>query len=249
MRIALISDIHGNLVSLDAVLEDIDHQLVDQLICLGDVVTTGPHPHECVERLLALNCPGITGNHEDNLLDPQVVRMRRESLWAATLDWCDQQLTEDDLVYLRSFKPWIEVPLDATHNLLCFHGSPRSNRECILPTTPDDELRTMLNGHKATLMAGGHTHVQMMRRNKDATIINVGSVGLPFDRCLPNAEEKRIVPWAEYTIVTWSRGTLNIDLRRVAVDFEAIKQATAASDNPYNWIPYWYTPAERPVDY
>jgi hypothetical protein len=116
--------------------------------------------------------------------------------------------------------------------------------DLILPTTPDEELRPMLEGHTATLMAGGHTHVQMLRRNKNALIVNVGSVGLPFDRYLPTATEKRVMPWAEYTLVTWLNGALNIDLRHVPIDFEALKQASANSTNPYNWMDVWFTPEE-----
>ena len=196
-----------------------------------------------------LGISGITGNHEDNLFDPEVVKNRSQSLWAATLDWCDKQITDDDVAYLRSFQPWIDVPLDSTHSVLCFHGSPRSNREMIMSTTPDDELRTKLDGRTATVMAGGHTHVQMLRRNRDALIVNVGSVGLPFDHYLPSPDEKRILPWAEYALITWSRGALSVDLRRVPIDFAALKQATATSDNPYDWMYVWFTPDERPYDY
>lgn len=244
MKIALISDIHGNLVSLEAVLEDIDKNHIDQIICLGDVVTTGPQPHQVVERLRAINCPGIIGNHDSAMIDPAVMQTRPQSRWADTLNWCEQQLSEDDLNYLRSYQQWIEVPLDTTHNLLCFHGSPKSNLDLILPITPDEELRAMLEGHTAAVMAGGHTHVQMLRRNKNLLIVNAGSVGLPFDRYLPNATEKRVLPWAEYTIITWSNGALNVDFRHVPIDFEAVKQATANSDNPYDWMHCWFIPDE-----
>jgi len=245
MRIALISDIHGNLVSLEAVLDDIDKSQVDQIICLGDVVTTGPQPHEVVVRLKRLNCPGVTGNHDSSLLESELIQARHQSRWAETLDWCEQQLSNRDLNYLRSFQSWIKVPLDKTHNLLCFHGSPKANTDFILPTTPDDELRAMLEGHTATLMVGGHTHVQMLRRTRDSLIVNAGSVGLPFDRYLPKETEKRVVPWAEYAIITRATGGLSVDFRRIPIDFEAVKQATAASGNPYNWLSCWFTPDER----
>src|ERR1043165_549014 len=124
MRIALISDIHGNWVSLEAVLEDIAKSHVDQIICLGDVATTGPQPHEVMTCLKALNCPGIMGNHDESQLLPELIQKRYESRWENTLNWCDQQLTEDDFNYLRSYKPYLQVPLDSKHNLLCFHGSP-----------------------------------------------------------------------------------------------------------------------------
>src|SRR5262249_8691846 len=107
MRIALISDIHGYLEPLEAVLEDIDRAQVDALICLGDVATTGPQPHEVTDRLRALNIPGIIGNHDSSLIDPAVIAKRPESRWKATLDWCDAQLTGEDMAYLRAYVPWL----------------------------------------------------------------------------------------------------------------------------------------------
>jgi hypothetical protein len=92
-------------------------------------------------------------------------------------------------------------------------------------------------------MAGGHTHVQMVRRHKDAMIFNVGSVGEPFER-YPSSEP-RILPWAEYAIISWSNGVLGIELRRVPIDFDALKQATMTSGNPFNWMPYWFPPELR----
>jgi predicted phosphodiesterase len=240
MKIALISDIHGNLISLDAVLADIEQCRVDRIICLGDVVTTGPHPHECTKRLRELGIPGITGNHEDYLFKP----VDETSRWKDTLAWCRQQLTAEDVDYLQSFQPYIEVPLDEKNTLLCFHGSPKGNLDYIAAFTPDAELDGMLAGHKAAIMAGGHTHVQMLRRRPDTLLINSGSVGLPFYRYLPSPDEVRVVPWAEYAIVSWSNGAANIDFRRVAIDFEAIKQAANTSDNPYNWMSCWFVPGE-----
>jgi predicted phosphodiesterase len=242
MRIALISDIHGNLVSLDAVLEDIDHCNADQIICLGDVATLGPQPQEVVSRLRALKCPGVTGNHEASLLASEA---HQQSMWEETFAWCEQQLSGDDLHYLRSFQPMIEVPLDKNNRLLCFHGSPRANTDFILPTTPDDELDNMLANHTATVMAGGHTHVQMLRRYKDNMILNVGSVGEPFARYPSSAMDPRVLPWAEYAIVSWSSGALGVEFRRVSIDFDAVKQATIASGNPFNWLQYWITPETR----
>jgi predicted phosphodiesterase len=245
MRIALISDIHANLVSLEAVLEDIDRCQADQIICLGDVATLGPQPHEVVARLSGLNCPGVTGNHEASLLEPEAIQAGQQSIWAETLAWCEQQLSDDDLDYLRSFQPLIEVPLDKNSSLLCFHGSPKANTDFILPTTPDDELKDMLARQTATVMAGGHTHVQMLRRLKDVMIVNVGSVGEPFERYPSSAWEPRILPWAEYAIVSWSNGALGIELRRVPIDFGAAKQATMVSENPFDWMKYWIAPELR----
>lgn len=238
MRIALISDIHGNAVGLDAVLDDISKARIDRVICLGDAATLGPQPHEVVKRLRELNCPGIIGNHETDLFSPE---RSQKSVWAETFAWCREQLTDEDKAYLQSFQPAIEIPLENNKRLLCFHGSPKANTDYILPTTPDDELSAMLNGHDTLVMAGGHTHVQMMRRYHQKIIINTGSVGIPFRRYFPTYEEIRYLPHAEYAIVD-SAGVINIEFRRVPIDFEALERASQNSGNPFNWMPYWFKP-------
>ena len=233
MRVALVSDIHGNLVSLEAVLADIDRVGVDRIVCLGDVATIGPQPREVVARLRALDLAGITGNHESYLLNPDLIcEVADAPPWLEeTMDWCAGQLSSADFDYLRSFQPLIDIPFDTEASLLCFHGSPQSNTDMILATTPAAELDEMLAGHAATVMAGGHTHVQMVRQHNGVMIVNAGSVGEPLDQ-MPVEDATRILPWAEYTIVSWINGLLGIESRRVPIDLEAVKGAVSTSDMP-----------------
>ena len=247
MRIALISDIHANWVSLEAVLADIDREQVDQIVCLGDVAALGPQPREVVVRLEALECPCIMGNHDSHLANPDMVH-EYEPVVAEMTAWCAAQLSEADFDYLRSFQPLLEVPLDAQATLLCFHGSPRSNMDLIFATTPDAELDEMLAGHAATVMAGGHTHVQMLRQHKGVLIVNAGSVGWPLEQ-MPFEPPPRLLPWAEYTIVNWVGGVLGVELRRVPIDLDAVKQATLASDMPFavSWAEGWDDAQKRLV--
>src|SRR5437763_1263968 len=109
------------------------------------------------------------------------------------------------------------VALDAVHTLLCFHGSPRFFHDIIRSTTAEDDLAGMLAGFSATVMAGGHTHGQMLRRYRETIIVNPGSVGLPVERG-PGADHARNPPWAEYALVSQENGVLRIELRRVPVD-------------------------------
>ena len=233
MRIALISDIHGNLVSLETVLADINREGVDQIICLGDVATLGPQPCEVVARLKALDLTGITGNHESYLLSSDLIYedMDAPPWLGEMIDWCASQLSSADFDYLCSFHPLIEIPLDTEASLLCFHGSPKSNTDMILATSPVAELDKMLAGHTATVMAGGHTHVQMVRQHNGVMIVNAGSVGEPLEQ-MPIEDTTRILPWAEYTIVSWVNGTLGIESRRVPIDVDAVRQAVLTSDMP-----------------
>ena len=73
MRVALISDIHGHLFALDAVLADIQHQNVQMIICLGDMATIGPHPREVIDKLCKIGCKCIRGNHDAVILDPSML--------------------------------------------------------------------------------------------------------------------------------------------------------------------------------
>ncbi|MDX1523729.1 MAG: metallophosphoesterase family protein, partial [Anaerolineae bacterium] len=92
-------------------------------------------------------------------------------------------------------------------------------------------LDEMLAGHVATVMAGGHSHVQMIRQHNGMLVVNVGSVGEPMEH-MPIRETTRILPWAEYTIIRWVAGVLGIEARRVPVDVQTIKAAVDQSDMP-----------------
>ena len=242
MHVALISDIHGNRVALDAVLADIERTGADRIICLGDVAALGPQPRPAIARLRALGCPCVLGNHDEHLLRPELI----EGLapWVARMtEWCAAQLSDADRAYLRSFQTLITVELGPQATLLCYHGSPRSHDERILSTTPSAGLDHMLDGHTATVMAGGHNHVQMMRRHRNVTVLDVGSVGQPFEQ-MPFAGTPRLLPWAEYAIIGWVTGVLSVDLRRVPVDVDAVRQAALESDMPgaTQWADSWIDP-------
>jgi putative phosphoesterase len=241
MRIALISDIHGNLVALDAVLDDIESQRPEGLVCLGDVAVFGPQPHEVSQRLMRLDCPVVMGNTDEWLLNPglpeqpddQEARHHEEIAF-----WCLDQLLPTDLEFLRTFRPTIEISLEPDMSLLCFHGSPKSNRDVIVATTPDDQLEQLFSGYDMALLAGGHTHEQLLRRYRGQTIINPGSVGLPIER-LPAAD--RNPPWAEYALISWQAGLLAIELRRVPIDVDEIVGAALRSGMPHAqwWSADW----------
>jgi hypothetical protein len=209
---------------------------------LGDVAALGPQPRLAIARLRELDCPCVMGNHDDHLLHPQ--RVEGLAPWVVQMiQWGASRLTQSDRAYLRSFRPLIEVELGPQASLLCYHGSPRSHDERILSTTPPAELDQMLNGHTATVMAGGHNHVQMMRRHRNRTIVDVGSVGQPFVE-MPFLGTPQLLPWAEYAIVGWVNGVLSVDLRRVPVDVDAVRRAARESGMPgaAEWADSWTEP-------
>jgi len=191
MRLALISDIHGNYTALEAVLADIRQQQVDSTLCLGDVATIGPQPEQVLDKLQALGCACVSGNHDAALLhlDAALAYQIAPPL-IPTLHWCSRRLTAENLEYLRSCRPVIEVALGAEATLLCYHGSPHSTIDLILATTPAEELDRLLAGRAATVMAGGHSHLQMLRQHNGMLVINPGSVGSAFSN-RPHPTQRR----------------------------------------------------------
>ena len=129
MRIGLISDIHGNLFALEAVLAELDREKLDDLICLGDVAALGPEPGAVLARLQALGCPVVMGNTDAWLLSPPDLDAQTNSTRPSSAG-CIAQLTDAERAYIRAFPPTIERSLGAGRTLLCFHGSPRSYRRC-----------------------------------------------------------------------------------------------------------------------
>ncbi len=240
MRIAVIADIHGNLIALDAVLADLEDTGTDRVVCLGDVAATGPQPRGTVARLRALDCPVVMGNTDAASFRPIRLSPTDEDgrRFAEIDEWCAAQLTPEDLSYMRTFQPTLTLPLGHDATLLCCHGSPRGNTEGILATTPDAALARMLAGYDATVLACGHTHAPFIRRYKGTLLLNPGSVGLP---CELTGEEPRNPPWAEYSIVEWRAGSINVDLRRTPIDVDMVVRAALQSGMPHAdwWVAGW----------
>lgn len=240
-RLAFISDIHGNLVALEAVLADIANRGADEIIFLGDLATLGAQPNEVIARIQGMACKMVLGNHDSFLIEKDDISLYTDDEAVLNMvEWCKGKMSSAELDYLRSFKPLIELDLGDDVSMLCFHGSPRSNTEVILATTPANELDESLDGRHATIMVGGHTHIQMLRRHFDTLIVNAGSVGAPFWE-MPPVGRLRILPWAEYAIIEVEKGVINVDLLRVPVDLATIQAAIMASDmdHPEQWLKFW----------
>jgi predicted phosphodiesterase len=234
MRIALISDVHGNLPALKATLDDIRAQGADQVIFLGDAATLGPYPRETLEVLRSLSCICIQGNHDAALLDP----VRAADLQIApplmpTLEWGRNLLSEADFDFLRTFRPTYELDLGHNLTMLCFHGSPLSNTDLILSTTADDVLDGFFAGQSANILAGGHAHIQMMRQRGQQVILNTGSVGNAFSKPFaPGGGAPTLLPWAEYALVRVEKSRWSAALCRVRFDAQAVHRAVTERKNP-----------------
>lgn len=232
MRTTVISDIHGNRVALEAVLADLARHPVDQVVCLGDAIQGGPQPAETAVRLRELGWPIVMGNADAWLLsgiatgtEPTTAQQE------AVREWSLSRLGDEDRAFIAGFAPTLTVDLGDGRELLCFHGSPGSFDEIILPQTPDDEVQRMLGGAAQPYLTGGHTHLQQIRRVGDALFFNPGSVGLAFNR--HPGGTVTVDPWAEYAVVTVADGAFGLELRRVPYDVDALLAIYRASGRPY----------------
>ncbi|HYX49602.1 MAG TPA: metallophosphoesterase family protein, partial [Ktedonobacteraceae bacterium] len=183
MRLAVISDIHGECYPLEQVVQDIRRQGIEQVVCLGDALQGGSQPAETLARLRELHCSVVMGNADAWLITGQHTSAGEEpsEQQREVRDWSLAQLSESDVAFVKQLHSTLEIQLEAGKTLLCFHRSPRSFDEIILPNTPDDVVRQFLGGYDATLLCGGHTHTQQMRRLGNSWYINPGSVSLAYN--------------------------------------------------------------------
>lgn len=193
MRVGIISDIHANLRALEAVISALETDRVDRIICLGDVVAMGPQHVEVVRRLRELDCPVVMGNCDVWLAEWPLPREEGDGIWEQ-VRWAVGLLSPEDIAFMRGFQSTVQLSRGDQRDLLCFHGSPRSNEDVILATTPEEQLDEMLGDDTAAVMIGGHTHLQMARRHRDGILANAGSVGRPGTPA-KGAERNRLGPW------------------------------------------------------
>jgi putative phosphoesterase len=233
--VAVISDIHANVVALDAVLADLELVEPDRVVCLGDVAATGPTPREVVARLKSRDWRFVRGNCDDAMLRYAAGATGDVTDEHDAIDrWCTGRLAPDDIAFLASFEPVVTIDVGG-RTLCCYHGSPHSNLDEILPTTPQHDLDRWLLGQHADVYAGGHTHVPMVGRYREAFVINPGSVGLPFTS---TADGGTINPaWAEYALISIERGRIGVELRRTPIDRAALMDAAAESGMPH--LDWW----------
>ena len=229
MRVAAISDIHGNLPALEAVLADIARRGADLVVQLGDALSGPLWPRETAGLLLSRAFPCVRGNHDRALLgDPGSMGPADAHAWrqldAAHLDW------------LRGWPPRLEV----APGVLLFHATPDDDDTYLLedPSTGYAQLRTpqailaTLEGIDARLMLCGHTHVPRVLALPDGrTIVNAGSVGLPAytDDTGGFHRHENGSPHARYALVDLLPG--RVDAAIVAVDYDRSAASRQAARN------------------
>ena len=169
MRIAIVSDVHGNLVALEAVLADLDGERPDLIVHGGDLAFNGPRPAECVELIRRLGWPGVRGNMDEAL--------ETRHGQHPSIDWARERLGEESNRWLQN------QPLEwrQEDRLALVHAVPGDLWKAVGPQTHDSELRAIYGPLGARLAVYCHIHRPYVRELGDLTVANTGSVGLPFD--------------------------------------------------------------------
>lgn len=183
MRIAAIYDIHANLPALEAVLQDVRHAKVDQIVVGGDVLP-GPMPVETLALLLNLEVPVkfIQGNGEVAVLDvmagrePAAVPEQHRPI----IRWTAEQLSSEHERELASWPKTISLDLPELGHVQFCHATPRNENEIFTRAIPEDRLLPVFQGVSAPLVVCGHTHMQFDRIVGPIRVVNAGSVGMPF---------------------------------------------------------------------
>lgn len=188
MKIAVISDIHGNMEAIEAVMEDIAKQGCDKIFVLGDYAMAGPEPNYAVDYFMERkNNPTfkmIQGNTDLMIADYSDELYGKLKEKAPVM----AEALKNDVGLLnpiqKSFLKNLPIQLEVTEGgvkFLLVHGSPRKNNEDILPTTPLNKVEEMVADVDAEVILCGHTHLPCgFQTSKKQTVVNVGSIGRPF---------------------------------------------------------------------
>jgi putative phosphoesterase len=174
VRVAAISDIHGNLPALEAVLADIDREDVDEIVVAGDTAH-GPWPAEVVDLLVERGARCVRGNADREV-------MERSDRYGPLAAWSADRLGEDRLATVRSWPLTVVLSIDGLGDVLVCHSTPASEDPIYTRITPDAELVGLFDSVAADVLVCGHTHMQYDRAlTSGLRLVNAGSVGMPYE--------------------------------------------------------------------
>jgi putative phosphoesterase len=156
VRVAALYDVHGNLPALEAVLAEVDADVV----LFGGDLTWGPQPAETLRLARSLGAARFVRGNCDREPD----------------DWERSQLEAEEVAFLQGLPPALELD-----GVLYCHATPRSDEEVVTPATPDGRLAEILAGVDQRLVVAGHTHMQQDRRAGGVRFVNAGSVGMAYE--------------------------------------------------------------------
>jgi predicted phosphodiesterase len=220
MRVAVLSDIHGNLPALEAVLAEVEREAPDAIVVGGDNAT-GPMPRQTLDRLAALDgeIHYIMGNADRELVatfdDPPSTP--GDAPGGAVTAWAAAQLDRAHRDALAGYAPTVTLDVDGLGPVLFCHGTPRSDTEIITILTGPERLAPMVDGVAERTIVCGHTHRTFDHVVGDRRIVNAGSVGMPYEGD---------------AAAFWALLGPGVELRRTAYDIEAAAATMRAAGLP-----------------
>ncbi|POF28106.1 metallophosphoesterase family protein [Roseibium marinum] len=234
MKIAVISDIHGNVLALEAVLTDLKLEAPDLVVNLGDCVSGPLWPEETAAILRQTNWPTVRGNHDRFLLDDPFDTMGPTDAFAA------ERLSQQSMDWLRTTQPTIRLDEDI---FLC-HGTPENDDRYLTEKVegpkghlPDeDTLARELNGETSPVICCGHTHIPRLIRLQETgqILLNPGSVGLPSYQ--DDHPQRHVMeagsPHARYALMTNNNGAWNFQQKILSYDWDAASRAAQENGRP-----------------
>jgi predicted phosphodiesterase len=227
MRIAVVSDIHGNLTAFEAVLADLRQTSPDLILHGGDLAHGGSSPAEIVDRVRDLGWQGIIGNTDEMLAMPQSLEdfanqmPHLQSLFSVIREMAAvtrEKLGEDRLTWLGS------LPRSQTYGpMTLIHANPESLWRAPAPEVSDDELASVYGSLGQPIAVYAHIHRSYIRKMPGLTVVNTGSVSLSYDGD----------PKASYLLLDG----LEPEIRRVEYDVDREIQELGASGLPHaDWL-------------
>ncbi|HTW85183.1 MAG TPA: metallophosphoesterase family protein [Candidatus Sulfotelmatobacter sp.] len=220
MRVAILSDIHGNAHALRRCLADLaERGGADVVVAAGDLCVDGPKPRRVLELLEKAGAQALRGNtdrmvgaEDADTLDPEDAR---------AVSWTREQIGEDWTRWLGALPATIALG-DGEDGLLVCHANPKNDDEHVWPDAPDAQLERLFDDVPQRAIAFGHLHLSYVRVWRGRMLVNVASAGLPKDGD----------PLAHYALLTQRPGGWEIQSRRVRFDAEKVARQLEASGIP-----------------
>jgi putative phosphoesterase len=221
MRIAVLSDVHGNLLALDSCLADLASQGgADAIAVAGDLCLDGPKPKKVLQRLEEVGAQCVRGNTDRYLSD-----VGRDGAFgpaeAGQIAWTRRELGERWLSWLRELPFAMRIGEDE-NQLLIVHANPRNDEDQIWPDADESRLTHFVGDEQASAIAFGHLHLPYARIWRGKLLVNVASAGLPKDGD----------PRACYAIFTERHGGWQVKHRRVPFDVKKVATQLASCGIP-----------------
>ena len=241
-KIAIISDIHGNLEALNSVLRDIKERKIEKIFCIGDIVAKGTHQEECV-NLIKDNCEVVLKGNCDAYFTSKIDRKTKPEIELKRIDWIDSKLSDESKEFLKSLPYSFEFYLSGRLVRL-FHATQEKINGFIGNIDTIERLYSLflpsentISNKKADVVVYGHIHTPFIQRIYNRTIINSGSVGNSIDvfRNKEKDADVRNTTLANYVILSGKYDSKDINekisFEIVSVPYDIEKELSENTDN------------------